>query len=224
MAAYSLPVPMVALVTSGGGWARGTSGSRQGETPAPWILRGQRVMAPQPVGLCRSPESPSASQNWAAPPLPTPPPPPPWVRGGRRDTKGGRSRRCTHGCAGGGVQPAWLLPVTPPARSQATLPASTYVTPGTQVTLRHPSTTVRTRLSLLRPHPARRVTPMAPGPRPGPTPSPGAGCSPGERPGRVCVSPPVTVLPLRGQSHPPHRKAQSPREREALGFGTEKSK
>lgn len=34
-AAYSLPVPMVALVTSGGGWAHGTSGSRQGKTPAP---------------------------------------------------------------------------------------------------------------------------------------------------------------------------------------------
>lgn len=207
-----------------GAWDLRLQAGRDTSTLDPARTAGHGTPTHGAVQGCRSPESPSASQNWAAPPLPTPPPPPPRVRGGRRDTRGGRSRCCTHGCAGGGVQPAWLLPVTPPARSQATLPASTYVTPGTQVTLRHPSTTVHTRLSLLRPHPARRVTPMAPGPRPGPTPSPGAGCSPGERPGRVCVSPPVTVLPLRGQSHPPHRKAQSPREREALGFGTERSK
>lgn len=63
----------------------------------------------------------------------------------------------------------------------------------------------------------------APGHRPAPTPPPGAAL--GGRLGRARPpsSYPVIVPPLHGQSHPPC-KTQTPNEREALLFGTEKSK
>ena len=151
MAAYSLPVPMVALVTSGGGWARGTSGSRQDETPAPWILReGQRVTAPQPLGL-QEPQILSVPRAWGASPQPAPLPPALGEgREGRHRASLGQPLHLWM-CWGGFHSPPCSCPCPLRAGIWATLPTASPATLPTQMTLGHPSTTVPTRPSLLLP-------------------------------------------------------------------------